>query len=216
MYNNYSSIKQNTPRYNLIRKGESSLTDVELLQVIIGSGCKGANMKQIAKNLNAAIQKSGIENITIDDIKKIKGIGPARTTAIFASLEFFRRKFTKQAAPLIDSPQCVAEHVNFIKDKKQEYFLLLTLDGSRRLINCHTVSIGTLMSTLVHPREVFSLAIEDRAASVIVAHNHPSGSSDISDGDSDVTRRLKLAGELLGIPLDDHILVAGDKVVSVC
>jgi len=212
---NHSSVKEYTPRYNLIRKGESSLSDVELLQVIIGSGCKDAGTKQIAKHLNAAIQKAGIENITIEDIKAIKGIGIARATSIFASIEFFRRKFTKQDAPTIDSPERAAAQVAFISEKKQEHFVLLTLDGARRLINCHIVTIGTLMSSIVHPREVFSLAIEDRAASIIVSHNHPSGTLSITEEDCEATRRLRLAGELIGIPLDDHIIVAGDEFISV-
>lgn len=91
---------------------------------------------------------------------------------------------------------------------------MLTLNGARRLINCHTVTIGTLMSSLVHPREVFALAIEDRAASIIIAHNHPSGMLDISEQDRGVTRRIREAGELIGIMLDDHIIVAGDSFVS--
>ena len=92
--------------------------------------------------------------------------------------------------------------------------MLLTLDGARRLINNRVVTIGTLMSSLVHPREVFSLAIEDRAASIIIAHNHPSGALDISEQDREVTKRIRQAGELLGIRLDDHIIVAGDDFVS--
>ena len=207
---------QELPREKLNRKGASALTDVELLQAVIGSGGKDNDFKQIAKNLNAAIQKNGAENLTIDDVKAIKGIGEAKATIVFAALEFWRRKFTKQTAPLIDSPQRAAEQLNFIRNKKQEHFVMLTLDGARRLINCRTITIGTLMSSLVHPREVFSPAIEDRAASIIIAHNHPSGMLDVSDQDREVTKRIKLAGELLGIQLDDHIIVAGDEFVSAC
>ena len=91
---------------------------------------------------------------------------------------------------------------------------MLTLDGARRLINCRTITIGTLMSSLVHPREVFAPAIEDRAASIIIGHNHPSGMLDISEQDREVTRRIKLAGDLLGINLDDHLIVAESSYVS--
>ena len=202
------------PREKLNRKGAAALTDVELLQAVIGSGGKDNDYKQIAKNLNAVIQRIGAENLTIDDVKAIKGIGDAKATTVFAALEFWRRRFTKQSAPLIDSPERAAEQLGFIKNKKQEYFVMLTLDGARRLINCRTITIGTLMSSLVHPREVFSPAIEDRAASIIIAHNHPSGMLDISEQDRDVTKRIRLAGELLGIRLDDHIIVAGDEFVS--
>ena len=202
------------PREKLYKRGASALSDVELLQAVIGSGGKNNDYKQIAKNLNAAILKQGADNLTFDDVKSIKGIGDAKATTVFAALEFWRRKYIKQSAPLIDSPEKAAEQLNNIRNKKQEYFVLLTLDGARRLINNRIVTIGTLMSSLVHPREVFSLAIEDRAASIIIAHNHPSGMLDISEQDREVTRRIKQAGDIIGIRLDDHIIIAGDDFVS--
>ena len=207
MYNQLS-------RNKLSNRGAASLSDIELLEVIIGSGGKGNDFKQIAKNLSAVISKVGIENLTIDDVRAIKGIGDAKATKIFAMLEFSRRRFTKQVAPLIDSPERAAEQLSFISEKRQEYFVALTLDGARRLINKHTVTIGTLVSSLVHPREVFSLAIEDRAASIIIAHNHPSGMLDISENDREVTKRIKQAGDIIGIRLDDHIIVAGSEFAS--
>ena len=202
------------PREKLYKRGAAALSDVELLQAVIGSGGRDNDFKQIAKNLNAAILKLGAENLTFDDVKSIKGIGDAKATIVFAALEFWRRKFTKQKAPMIDSPEKAAEQLHNIRNKKQEYFVSLTLDGARRLINNRVVTIGTLMSSLVHPREVFSLAIEDRAASIIIAHNHPSGMLDISEQDREVTRRIKQAGDIIGIRLDDHIIVAGDDHVS--
>jgi len=207
-------VDHELPREKLNRKGAAALTDIELLQAVIGSGGKDNDFKQIAKNLNTVIQKVGADNLTIDDVKAIKGIGAAKATTVFAALEFWRRKYTKQTAPLIDSPGSAAEQLDFIKNKKQEYFVMLTLDGARRLINCRVITIGTLMSSLVHPREVFSPAIEDRAASIIIGHNHPSGMLDVSENDREVTRRIRQAGDLLGIRLDDHIIVAGDNYVS--
>ena len=202
------------PREKLNRAGASALSDIELLQAVIGSGGRDNDFRIIAKNLNALIQKIGADKLTIDDVKSIKGIGEAKATVVFAALEFWRRKFTKQTAPLIDSPEKAADQLGFIRTKKQEYFVMLTLDGARRLIRIRTITIGTLMSSLVHPREVFCPAIEDRAASIIIAHNHPSGMLDISEQDRDVTKRIRQAGELLGIRLDDHIIVAGDGFVS--
>ena len=104
--------------------------------------------------------------------------------------------------------------MDFIKDKKQEYMVLLTLDGARRLIQIRTITVGTLMSSLIHPREIFAPAIEDRAASIIIAHNHPSGILDVSSHDRDVTRRIRQAGDIIGIRLDDHIIIAGDEFIS--
>jgi len=207
--------EQLLPREKLNARGASALTDVELLQAVIGSGGKGNDFKQIARNLAATIDRVGANSLTIDDIKSIKGIGDAKATTVFAALEFWRRKFTKQTAPLIDSPESAAEQLDSIKNKKQEHFIVLTLNGARRLIDKHIVTVGTLTTSLVHPREVYSQAIEDRAASIIIAHNHPSGMLDISEQDREVTRRLKQAGEILGITLDDHIIISGEEYVSV-
>ena len=207
-------INEDLPREKLYNKGAAALTDIELLQAVIGSGGKDNDYKQIAKNLNAAIIKIGADKLTVGDVKAIKGIGDAKATVVFAALEFWRRKFTKQTAPIIDEPEKAAKQLDNIRGKKQEYFVVLTLDGARRLINNHIVTIGTLMSSLVHPREVFALAIEDRAASIIIAHNHPGGTLDISAKDKDVTHKIRQAGELLGIRLDDHIIVTGDGFAS--
>ena len=206
--------KQDMPREKLSKKGAEALTDIELLQALIGSGGKDNDYKKISKNLSDTIEKVGVDNLTISDVKAIKGIGEAKATVVFAALEYWRRKFAKQTRPLIDTPKKAVEQFAFIKNKKQEYFVMLTLDGARRLIKTHTISVGTLTASLVHPREVFAPALEDRAASIIIAHNHPSGSLDIGDKDRDVTKRIKDAGDLLGIKLDDHIIIAGDEFVS--
>jgi DNA repair protein RadC len=206
--------KEDMPREKLNKKGAEALTDMELLQAIIGSGGKGNDFKQIAKNLGNTIEKIGVDKLTINDVKSIKGIGDAKATIVFAALEYWRRKFAKQTRPLIDSIEKAAAQLDSIKNKKQEHFVMLTLDGARRLINFHPITVGTLTASLVHPREVFALAIEDRAASIIIAHNHPSGSTDIGNKDREVTKRISEAGELLGIKLDDHIIVAGDEFVS--
>ena len=206
--------KQELSREKLNRIGAAALSDLELLQAIIGSGGRDNGYKQIAKELNITITKIGADNLTVEDVKAIKGIGDAKATLIFASLEFWRRKFAKQTAPLIDTPEAAANQLDAIRDKKQEHFVLLTLDGARRLIKARTISIGTLMYSLVHPREVFSPAIEDRAASIIIAHNHPSGMLSVSEQDREVTRSIKQAGEMLGIQLDDHIIVAGEFFTS--
>lgn len=118
---------------------------------------------------------------------------------------------------IVDCPERAAEITQFLWDAgnlPEEHFWLLALDGSRKVAGAFTVSIGTLMSSLVHPREVFQRAILAGAASIVVAHNHPSGSLCVSDQDREVSKRLKQAGELIGIRLDDHIIIAGDSFVS--
>jgi len=202
------------PREKLQRMGASALSDIELLQTVIGSGGKNNDYKQIAKNLNTLLTKHSADSLTYEDVKSIKGIGDAKATIVFAALEFWRRRLTKPTAPLIDTPEKAFAELEHIKNKKQEHFVLLTLDGARRLINNRIVTIGTMMASLVHPREVFAYAIEDRAASIIVAHNHPSGMLDISQSDTDVTNRLKQVGDIVGIHLDDHLIVSGDEFIS--
>ncbi|HMQ96256.1 MAG TPA: JAB domain-containing protein, partial [Candidatus Saccharibacteria bacterium] len=108
-----------------------------------------------------------------------------------------------------------AEQLSDIRDKKQEYFVCLTLDGANRLIAKRIITIGTLTASLVHPREVFAEAITDRAASIIVAHNHPSGNTEPSQADRDVTERLKEAGLILGVQLEDHLIVTSKSYLSI-
>ena len=121
----------------------------------------------------------------------------------------------KTEKPIIDSPEKAVEQLKYIRNKKREYFVCLTLDGVNRLIRKRTVSIGTLTSSLVHPREVFIGAIKDHAASIIVAHNHPSGNTEQSQADRDVTERLKEAGLILGVQLADHLIVTSKSYLSI-
>ena len=207
--------KDEMPREKLASKGAAALKDVELLQAVIGCGGKGNDYKQIAKNLNDKIHEVGIKNLTMQDVLTIKGIGLAKATMVFAALEFCRRKFTRCEASIIETPHQAAEAFTNIRLKRQEHFAVITLDGARRLIGNHIVTIGTLTSSLVHPREVFALALEDRAASIIIAHNHPSGNLDISAHDRKVTEIIKKSGEIMCIPLDDHLIVTENEFVSV-
>jgi DNA repair protein RadC len=133
---------------------------------------------------------------------------------VFAALEFWRRKLEKQTCPLIDSTESAVRQLEFIRNKKQEYFVLFTLDGASRMINLHTISVGTLTASIVHPMDVFAPALKDRANSIIVAHTPPSGSLIIGDKDKEVTRRIRETRELMGIRLNDHIIVTSESFVS--
>jgi DNA repair protein RadC len=199
-------IKQVRPREKLQLKGAAALSDFELLQTLIGSGNKQADVSKIAKDTLALVKKHGAD-VTYDHLQSITGMGAAKITELLAALELSKRYLIDSDQPIIDSPEKAVEQLADIRDKKQEYFVVLTLDGANRLIAKRTITIGTLTSSLVHPREVFADAITDRAAGIIVAHNHPSGALMISSADSEVTQRLKDAGEILGINLIDHILV---------
>lgn len=205
---------QDRPRERLLAKGAVALSDFELLQALIGSGNKQADVSKIARDTLKLLREFGAD-ITYEQLKRVTGLGPARITEILAALELSKRYLITSEQPIIDSPEKAVEQLSDIRDKKQEHFVVLSLDGANRLIAKRTITIGTLTSSLVHPREVFADAINDRAASIIVAHNHPSGSLDISKADSDVTERLKNAGILLGIKLVDSIIITNKSYISI-
>lgn len=183
------------PREKLQARGAESLSDYELLMAIIGSGNKQAGVTKIARDVQKLLKEKG-SSLAYEDLLSVKSLGPAKATQIMAGFELWRRQFEVSERPIIDSPEKAVVQLADIRDKKQEYFVCLTLDGANRLIAKRVISIGTLTSSLVHPREVFADAITDRAASIIVAHNHPSGGLQASEADSAVTERLREAGGL--------------------
>lgn len=198
--------KDDRPREKLQNKGPAALSDFELLQALIGSGNAQADVSKIARDTLKLLQKHGAD-ISYEHLKEVTGLGPARITEILAAFELAKRYLIDSEQPIIDSPEKAVEQLADIRNKKQEHFVVMTLDGANRLIAKRTISIGTLNSSLVHPREVFADAITDRAASIIVAHNHPSSSIKPSQSDTDLTHRLKQAGELIGIDVLDHIII---------
>lgn len=197
------------PREKLQKKGEKSLTDLELLQALIGSGNAQSDVTKIAREVAKTLKRD--RELSYDSLEQINGLGPAKITELLAGFELAKRYILEPDRPIIDSPEKAVEQLKDIRDKKQEHFVLLTLDGANRLINKHIVTIGTLTASLVHPREVFALAIEDRAASIIVAHNHPSGELTTSRNDVDTTQRLYEAAGILSVTFIDHIIVTKDR-----
>lgn len=197
---------EDRPREKLAKYGAEKLSDLELLMAVIGSGVAQADVSKIAHPVLKLLKQRG-SSLSYSDLASIKGLGEAKIPVILANLELAKRYLLEADRPIIDSPEKAVEQLADIRDKKQEYFVCLTLDGANRLIAKRIITIGTLTSSLVHPREVFADAITDRAASIIVAHNHPSGSLNPSTADLEVTERLKDAGTLLGINLLDHIIV---------
>lgn len=206
--------KSDRPREKLQAKGAAALSDFELLQALIGSGNAQADVSTIARDTLKLIKQHGAD-FTYEQLAQITGMGAAKSTEILAALELSKRYLLDSDRPIIDSPEKAVEQLSDIRDKKQEYFVCLTLDGANRLIAKRVVTIGTLTSSLVHPREVFADAITDRAASIIVAHNHPSGSLEPSGADTQVTERLQKAAKLFGISMVDHIIVTSKDFVSI-
>ncbi len=193
------------PREKLQRKGAAALSDFELLEVMIGTGTAGADVSQIARQVQKLLRK-GAAAVTYDGLTSLHGVSTAGAGRIMAALELAKRHLVKDVEPLRTMSEIVA-HLDDIRSKQQEYLIALSLDGGQRLIAQRIITIGTLDSVLAHPREVFAEALMDRAASVIVAHNHPSGSSQPSQNDIALTQQLAAAGQLLGVMLRDHLIL---------
>lgn len=207
-------MKISGPREKLMSRGVEALSDYELLMAIIGSGNAQADVTKIARDVQKLLKEKGSE-LTYEDLLTIKSLGPAKATQVMAGFELWRRQFEVSERPVIDNTEKAVEQLKDIRDKKQEYFVCLTLDGANRLIAKRVITIGTLTASLVHPREVFADAITDRAASIIVAHNHPSGSLSPSTADLDVTNRLKQSAQLLGITFSDHLVITNSGFTSI-
>jgi DNA repair protein RadC len=200
------------PREKLVKKGVQSLKNDELLSVLIGSGIKGKDVRKLSREIVLMLDDS-FENLSLDKLLNIHGLGVAKASQIISAIELAKR-YTSQSNKKITSAEDVYHELKEFSTKKQEYFLVMTLDGASHIINTRTIFIGTLNQSLVHPREVFADAIADRAAGIIIAHNHPSGTLAASRADIQITQRLKEVSKLVGIELLDHVILAKNGFYS--
>ena len=198
--------KNDKPREKLLAKGVEALKNEELLAILIGSGVQGKDVRKLSKEIIAMMNK-GFDKLTLQGLCDIHGLGIAKSSQILASLELSKRYLVKSNKRITDAKD-VYEELKAFSTKTQEYFLVITLDGASHIINTRTVFIGTLNQSLVHPREVFADAIADRAAGIIIAHNHPSGTLEASRADLQITQRLKEVSKLVGIELLDHVILS--------
>jgi DNA repair protein RadC len=203
--------KQERPRERLQRFGPEALSAQELLALVIGRGTPGKSVVNIAQELLVKFGNiKAISEATIEELSKIKGIGLAKAAQIKASFELGKRQDLEIELDDLDikKPQDVVKAIRArIQDKAKEHFKLILLNTRNKIIGISTVSTGTLNTSLVHPREVFKDAIMHNAASVVLAHNHPSGDTEPSENDLTITKRLAEAGKILGIEVLDHIIV---------
>lgn len=197
--------KYERPREKLERYGIGKLADHELLAIVLGSGIKGVNVVELSKRIVKAVGKVGLENLTLEHLIEIKGLGMAKAGQVLAALEFGRRQYA--AEEIVLTPEKVFELCEDIRSSRKEHFVAFYLNSRGALIVREVISIGILDASLVHPREVFEPALRHGAAAIIVAHNHPSGNHEPSAADRAVTAVLKEAGKLLGIDLLEHIIV---------
>jgi DNA repair protein RadC len=195
---------QDRPREKLLAKGAASLSDQELLAVILGKGTAQVDVMTLAGNLVRVVDKKGLQ-LRSEDLTNLGGMGEAKATLILAAIEFARRRI-KPEGMKIEAPADVLPLIRHYADRKQEHFLSITINGANEVQNVRVISIGLIDRSPVHPREVFAEAVAERASGIFVAHNHPAGGVEPSDADVNVTKQLKEAGSIVGINLLDHII----------
>ena len=200
------------PRERLCSYGPAALGDQELIAILLGTGARGRPVTRVAAEVLKVIDLNGART-GIEDLLGIRGLGPAKATLISAALELARRVLCPGKAR-ISFPADVIPLVSHYSDRKQEYFLCLSLNGAHEVTATRVVSVGLINRALVHPREVFAEPVNDRATAIVVAHNHPSGHVEPSREDREVTERLGAAGRTLGIQLLDHIIFSTEGYYS--
>jgi DNA repair protein RadC len=203
----------------MMLKGAPSLSDSEILAIVINNGTRGKSAIDLAKELLHLVDNdiSRLVNLDYSTIQTIKGIGPAKAVSIAAALELAKRFKIRSFGEMkvYRSPEEIAQYFipEFLGVRTETFFALL-LNSSNQLIKRINISKGSLNSSVVHPREVFRSAIVESAASMIILHNHPSGNPNPSNEDKEITRNLVEAGNLMKIKVIDHLIIAGNTFYS--
>ncbi|RFA34574.1 hypothetical protein CAI16_10940 [Virgibacillus dokdonensis] len=210
--------KDDRPRERLLKVGPGQVSNAELLAIILGSGTKSESVLSLSNRLLMHFEGLKLLNdATIEELIAIKGIGRAKGVLVLAAIELGKRMNGFQSGDryVIRSPEDGADYImEDMRILNQEHFVALFLNTKNQVIHRQTIFIGSLNASIVHPREVFREAVKRSAASIIVAHNHPSGDPTPSQEDIHVTRRLVESGKMIGIELIDHIIIGNRKFVS--
>ncbi|MDO5017838.1 MAG: DNA repair protein RadC [Lagierella massiliensis] len=207
------------PREKMRDYGPSTLTSEELVAILIGTGTKKYNAVELASRVLQEIEnQNNYNDITLEELMKIEGIKLSKGCTLIAAIELAKRLNIRQSIKdhyKINSPKSLAKiFMHKLSKELREYFYVILLDTKNKIISAEVVSIGTLNSSLVHPREVFKPAIKKSAKSIILLHNHPSGDTSPSTDDIRLTNRLVESGKLLGIEVLDHLIIGDDKYLS--
>ena len=203
------------PRERLLAEGSAALSSSELLGILFGIGTREKTAVELAGEvISESGDLFGLHNATVHDLVKVHGIGEAKACIILAAVEFGKRlgRVRNPGRPVISSPADVEGLLRGrIANLDRENFVVVLLNTKNEVLEVSTVSVGTLSASLVHPREVFKPAIRASAASVVLAHNHPSGKVEPSREDKEVTRRLCDASEIIGIEVLDHVILGDGR-----
>lgn len=208
--------KENRPRERFEKLGAVALSSAELLAIILQKGSRGENVVDMCNRLISTYGIDNLSDLSLKELQKIKGIGPAKAMQIKALFEFSKRPdLSRSNGKSIKSGKDVFEYATQrLAGNDKEYFMILHLNSKNRVIKDELVSIGTLNASLIHPREVFKSAIKESANSIILVHNHPSGDPAPSEEDEEVTERLFDAGDLLDIKVLDHVIIGSNDHYS--
>jgi DNA repair protein RadC len=200
-------------------RGAQNLTDAELIAILLRTGRKGKSVIQIAQDLiNNYRNLAGLSTKSIASLTATAGIGNDKAATLIAAFELSRRIQMQSkwfSTKKITSPQDVADiFIPLIKDEVKEQFIVVCLNSANKIIKHEIISIGNLNSSVVHPREIFKVAIENNSASIILMHNHPSGNPEPSNEDISITKKIVESGKIMDIPVFDHIIIAGNTFTS--
>jgi len=207
------------PREKLLLRGAQSLSDAELISILLRTGKKGKTVIQIGQELITKHKNLAVlASISAQALQDFAGIGKDKAATLVAAFEISRRVsyqskqiFNKK----ITSPHEVAEYfIPILIDEVKEKFIVVCLNSANKIITYDVISVGNLNTSIVHPREVFKKAIENNSASIILIHNHPSGNAEPSIEDISITRKLVDAGKIMDIQVFDHLIVAGNEFTS--
>ena len=210
--------KEERPRERFIKYGVTSLSNEELIAIILKTGTKNISVKEISlKILKKYKDISNLNDININDLMKIDGIGEVKAMELISSIELGKRVCsykTKDKKKISNSYDIYMYYRNLLNNKMQEYFYVLYLDNKKKIIENKLLYVGTINKSIAHPREIFKNAYLNSASFIVCVHNHPSGDPTPSRQDILTTKRMKEAGEFLGIPLCDHIIIGDQTYLS--
>ena len=210
--------EQERPRELLFSQGAQGLTDAQLLAILLRVGRSDSSAVEVAMDVLTQLNGlRGLANRSLEELCAVSGIGPAKAAQLLAAIELGKRTL---ATPLTEgqriqgSTHIFQHYYPLLRDLRHEVFKAVLLDAKHRVIRDFTVSQGSLTVSIVHPREVFNLAVRESSAAIIFVHNHPSGDPKPSQEDHVLTQRLTEAGEILGIRVLDHVIIGDGKYVS--
>ncbi|MGA4517694.1 RadC family protein [Solibacillus silvestris] len=206
------------PRERLIRQGAKSLSNQELIAILLGTGTKRESVLTVANRVLINFEKlHNLKHATLEEITEIKGIGEAKAVLLLAAIELGRRLASRDLEErfTIRSPEDAATFLmQDMTSLQQEHFVCLFLNVKNQVLHKQTIFVGSLNASIVHPREIFREAVKRSAASIICSHNHPSGIPTPSPEDIDATTRLYEAGKIVGVDLLDHVIIGDHQFIS--